>query len=63
VPVTGPTHRRESVHLGLSVRMVGRASACRAGSRPKTMLTEASSHVEIDVPRDRAGTAPVVKLT
>jgi putative transposase len=28
----------------------------RNGSRPKTVLTEASGHVEIDVPRDRAGT-------
>ncbi len=28
----------------------------RNGTRPKTVLTEASSHVEIDVPRDRAGT-------
>src|SRR4029450_11263486 len=28
----------------------------RNGSRSKTVLTEASGHVEIDVPRDRAGT-------
>jgi transposase-like protein len=28
----------------------------RNGTRPKTVLTEASGHVEIDVPRDRAGT-------
>jgi putative transposase len=28
----------------------------RNGSRPKTVLTEASGHVAIDVPRDRAGT-------
>src|SRR5258705_1572679 len=28
----------------------------RNGTRPKTGLTEASRHVEIDVPRDRAGT-------
>ena len=28
----------------------------RNGSRAKTVLTEASGHVEVDVPRDRAGT-------
>jgi transposase-like protein len=28
----------------------------RNGTRAKTVLTEASGHVEIDVPRDRAGT-------
>jgi putative transposase len=28
----------------------------RNGTRPKTVLTEASGHVEIEVPRDRAGT-------
>ena len=28
----------------------------RNGTRPKTVLTEASGHVEVDVPRDRAGT-------
>jgi transposase-like protein len=28
----------------------------RNGSRPKTVLTENSGHVQIDVPRDRAGT-------
>jgi transposase-like protein len=28
----------------------------RNGTRSKTVLTEASGHVEIDVPRDRAGT-------
>src|SRR6201996_149722 len=28
----------------------------RNGTRPKTVLTEASGQVEIDVPRDRAGT-------
>jgi Transposase, Mutator family len=28
----------------------------RNGSRSKTVLTESSGHVEIDVPRDRAGT-------
>src|SRR3954465_12812939 len=28
----------------------------RNGTRPKTVLTEASGHVQLDVPRDRAGT-------
>ena len=28
----------------------------RNGTRSKTVLTEATGHVEIDVPRDRAGT-------
>jgi transposase-like protein len=28
----------------------------RNGTRPKTVLTEATGHVQIDVPRDRAGT-------
>lgn len=28
----------------------------RNGTRPKTVLTEATGHVEIDVPRDREGT-------
>ena len=33
----------------------------RNGTRPKTVLTEATGHVEIDVPRDRAGTfEPVI---
>jgi transposase-like protein len=35
----------------------------RNGRRPKNVLTEASGHVEIDVPCDRTGTAPVAKLT
>ncbi len=35
----------------------GRESAnVRNGTRPKTVLTEATGHVEIDVPRDRDGT-------
>ena len=28
----------------------------RNGTRAKTVLTESTGHVEIDVPRDRAGT-------
>src|SRR5271156_406097 len=32
------------------------AGNIRNGTRSKTVLTEASGHVEIDVPRDRAGT-------
>lgn len=32
------------------------AGNIRNGTRPKTVLTEASGHVAIDVPRDRAGT-------
>ena len=37
------------------------ASNVRNGTRPKTVLTEATGHVEIEVPRDRDGTfAPVI---
>jgi putative transposase len=32
------------------------AGNIRNGTRPKTVLTDATGHVEIDVPRDRAGT-------
>jgi putative transposase len=34
----------------------GETGNVRNGTRPKTVLTEASGHVPIDVPRDRAGT-------
>jgi transposase-like protein len=45
-------------HLGYDKHdPAGRDSGnIRNGTRPKTVLTEASGHVEIDVPRDRAGT-------
>jgi putative transposase len=32
------------------------SSNVRNGTRPKTVLTEATGHVQIDVPRDRDGT-------
>jgi len=43
-------------HLGYDKRdPAGRDSGnIRNGTRPKTVLTEALGHVEIDVPRDRA---------
>ena len=41
-------------HLGYEAGAV-RANI-RSGTRAKTVLTEASGEVEIDVPRDRAGT-------
>jgi putative transposase len=34
----------------------GQSGNVRNGTRPKTVLTEATGHVQIDVPRDRAGT-------
>jgi transposase-like protein len=34
----------------------GETGNVRNGTRPKTVLTEGTGHVEIDVPRDRAGT-------
>ena len=34
----------------------GGSGNIRNGTRAKTVLTEATGHVEIDVPRDRAGT-------
>ena len=45
-------------HLGYAKHdPAGRDSGnIRNGTRPKTVLTEASGQVEIDVPRDRAGT-------
>src|SRR5680860_926368 len=51
-------------HLGHEKNRAGeeRESAnVRNGTRPKTVLTEATGHVEIDVPRDREGTfEPVI---
>ena len=45
-------------HLGYEKRGPGGAGSgnVRNGTRSKTVLTEATGHVEIDVPRDRAGT-------
>jgi putative transposase len=45
-------------HLGHSKHgpPTGETGNIRNGTRPKTVLTESSGHVEIDVPRDRAGT-------
>src|ERR1700683_1094914 len=34
----------------------GETGNIRNGTRPKTVLTDSSGHVEIDVPSDRAGT-------
>ena len=47
-------------HLGYDKHdPAGRDSGnIRNGTRPKTVLTEASGHVEIDVPRDRANRPP-----
>ena len=51
-------------HLGRAKNRAseGRESAnVRNGTRPKTVLTEATGRVEIDVPRDREGTfEPVI---
>ena len=43
-------------HLGHERRAPAADGNVRNGTRAKTVLTEASGHVEIDVPRDRAGT-------
>jgi putative transposase len=43
-------------HLGHEHREPAAGDNVRNGTRPKTVLTEASGHVDIDVPRDRAGT-------
>jgi putative transposase len=45
-------------HLGYEKHDLAGAGSgnIRNGTRPKTVLTEASGQVEIDVPRDRAGT-------
>jgi putative transposase len=45
-------------HLGYGKHEVAGAGGgnVRNGSRAKTVLTDASGHVQIDVPRDRAGT-------
>jgi putative transposase len=45
-------------HLGYEKHgaPTGESGNIRNGIRPKTVLTESTGHVEIDVPRDRAGT-------
>jgi transposase-like protein len=43
-------------HLGHERGAPAESGNVRNGTRGKTVLTEASGHVEIDVPRDRAGT-------
>ena len=43
-------------HLGHERRAPASGDNVRNGSRSKTVLTESSGHVEIEVPRDRAGT-------
>jgi putative transposase len=43
-------------HLGHEKHGPSEAGNIRNGSRPKTVLTEASGQVQIEVPRDRAGT-------
>lgn len=43
-------------HLGHDKHAPAAGGNVRNGTRPKSVLTEASGHVEIDVPRDRAGT-------
>jgi transposase-like protein len=43
-------------HLGHERRAPATGGNVRNGTRSKTVLTESSGHVEIDVPRDRAGT-------
>ena len=51
-------------HLGHEKHLADPAresSNVRNGTRPKTVLTEATGHVQIDVPRDRDGTfEPVI---
>src|SRR5262249_35838087 len=43
-------------HLGHERRAPATGGNVRNGTRAKSVLTESSGHVEIDVPRDRAGT-------
>jgi hypothetical protein len=43
-------------HLGHDKHGAAQSGNVRNGTRPKTVLTEASGQVQIDVPRDRAGT-------
>lgn len=43
-------------HLGHDKHAPSTDGNVRNGTRSKTVLTESSGHVDIDVPRDRAGT-------
>jgi transposase-like protein len=43
-------------HLGHDKHGAAQSGNVRNGTRPKTVLTEASGQVQIEVPRDRAGT-------
>lgn len=43
-------------HFGHARHEPAGSGNVRNGTRPKTVLTEASGQVAIDVPRDRAGT-------
>jgi transposase-like protein len=49
-------HEEMTEHLGHEKHGQPAADNVRNGMRSKTVLTEASGHVEVDVPRDRAGT-------
>src|SRR3954463_5379017 len=44
-------------HLGHDKHSPSETGNVRNATRPKTVLTEATGHVETDVPRDRAGTS------
>jgi transposase-like protein len=44
-----------SEHLGHDKHAPSTGGNVRNGTRSKTVLTESSGHVDIDVPRDRAG--------
>src|SRR4051812_13671116 len=43
-------------HLGHEKRAPATSGNVHNGTRSKTVLTEGTGHVDIDVPRDRAGT-------
>ena len=43
-------------HLGHDKHAASETGNVRNGTRTKTVLTEATGHVDIEVPRDRAGT-------
>lgn len=43
-------------HLGHDTHAASETWNVRNGTRTKTVLTEATGHVELDVPRDQAGT-------
>ena len=43
-------------HLGHDKHGASETGNVRNGTRTKTVLTEATGHVDIEVPRDRAGT-------